>query len=183
MPDESPLKESSPELERNGRAREPSPVRQSEHRQRRSRSPLRGESRRRLSSREHHEHESRRHRHHHHRHHRRHQSPEKEAELEKNETVHRDRSTTPKAGDRARTAEDMPREIPTGPRAYRSRPRYRHENNYGRLGYVLERDDDKRDDEDRLRAVERRREEARGREEPKVTFKGRGVMKFREHYY
>jgi hypothetical protein len=39
-----------------------------------------------------------------------------------------------------------------------------------------------RDDEHRLREVERSREGERGKDEPVVTFKGRGVMKYRERY-
>jgi hypothetical protein len=104
------------------------------------------------------------------------------------------------------------KKVPTGPRGYRSAQHYRperkyerreedrrderrderrdgsygrRESNFGRLGYVDSYDDyeDERDDEDRLREVERGREEDREKEEPTVIFKGRGVMKYREHHH
>ena len=181
MPEESPQREdSSPEVQRNGRAleRSRSPVRPSEHRRRRSRSPVAGETKRRHSRGE--NEEGKHHRHHHHHHRKRHRSPDKETQVEKAETQPRDRSATPETGDRLQPVDNKPKEIPTGPRGYRSRQRYRPESNYGRLGYDV---DDERDDEDRLREVERRRDEGREKEEPKVTFKGRGAMKFRESHY
>ena len=157
-------------------------MRPTEHRRRRSRSPVAAETQRRPSGGEN-EREVRHHRHHHHHHHKRHRSPDKEVQVEKAETQPRDRSATPENGDRTQPLDDKPKEIPTGPRGYRSRQRYRPESNYGRLGYDVEYHDDERDDEDRLREVERRRDEGREKEEPKVTFKGRGAMKFRERHY
>jgi len=72
--------------------------------------------------------------------------------------------------------------IPTAPRDYRPRRQYQPESNYGRLRYDVGYDDDMRDGayEDRIRQVERERERDRKEEEPKVVFKGRGAMKFRE---
>ena len=187
MPEESPRREeSSPEVERNGRPleRSRSPVRYSEPRPRRSRSPVAGETHRRHSRGEHGGDEGRHHRRHHHHHHRgHHRGRDKEMDVDKEEFAHRDRSATPENGSGVQPRDEKPRDIPTGPRAYRSRQRYRPESNYGRLGYVVGYDDNERDDEDRLREVERRRDAERGKEEPKIIFKGRGVMKYRERYY
>ena len=187
MPEESPHREgSSPEVERNERSleRSRSPVRYSEHRRRRSRSPVAGETHRKHTREEPTEREGRHHRHQHRHHHGHHKSHDKEADVEKDETRPRERSATPENGEGARRRDEKKGDIPIGPRGYRSRQRYRPESNYGRLGYDVSYDDGERDDEDRLREVERRRDEARsGKEEPKVTFKGRGAMKYRERYY
>ena len=162
----------------------------------RSRSPQRDSRRHRGRSRstEYHERRShrtsdgeidrRRGRHHHRHHHRR----DAEDDSDNGNLEKKDYSKSPERRELSRDRRDNggddgeSTKIPTGPRGYKPRSRYKHESNYGRLGYDVNYEDDIRDDEDRLREVERRREGERGRVEPKVIFKGRGVMKFRERY-
>lgn len=162
------------------RQRSVSPRRDSENRIKRSRSPRedKDERRRRSSSRD----GERRHRHHH-RHHRHHRQSENDhGDLNQNDgkrDIERSGRHHPTRDDR-NTDSSRRDSIPTGPRAYHERrQQHRPESNYGRLGYDTGYDD-WRDDEDRLREMERQRDEERGREEPQVIFKGRGTMKYRE---
>jgi cyclophilin family peptidyl-prolyl cis-trans isomerase len=160
------------------RERSVSPRRDDETRRKRSRSSREDkyEQRRRSSSRD----GERRHRHHHHhhRHHRR--SKYGDSELDKNDADRDTERSECHTKHDDRDADSSRRDsTPTGPRAYQERRQYRPESNYGRLGYDTGYDG-WRDDEDRLREIERQREEERGREEPQIIFKGRGAMKYRE---
>jgi peptidyl-prolyl isomerase G (cyclophilin G) len=164
----------------------------------RSRSPRRDDDRHRQWSRSpgrREEHRSHRHsnhpsgnyerRRHHHHHGKRRRSPAKEDLLNSGE---RDQEIRPERHEQRGSPTRRPTDIavndsiPTRPRAYKSRQRYRPESNYGRLGYDVGYDDNVRDDECRLREVERHREGERSYDEPTVTFKGRGAMKYREQY-
>lgn len=166
----------------------------------RSRSPRRDSDRyRRLSRSPSHRHSEHKHRRnsrhddddddkprHHHHHRRRHRSPVEQDIVERAEhhskihsTERKESTSNDKSGN---DHNQSPEKIPTGPRGYQPRQRYRPESNYGRLGYDFGYDDDVRDDEYRLREVERGRDGERGHEEPRVTFKGRGTMKYRERY-
>ena len=186
----SPPRSVSPPLhDSNGRLKERSrsPQKDSDRHRRRSRSPSHrhSEHRHRRNSRHHDDDDDRRHRHHHRR---RHRSPVEQDVLERAEHHSRNRSHGPERKESSSRHEsgdghNQSREkIPTGPRGYQPRQRYRPESNYGRLGYDVGYDDDVRDDESRLREIERGRDKERGHEEPTVTFKGRGTMKYRERY-
>ena len=163
----------------NERERSVSPGRERESRRRRSRSPRddERERRRRSSSRD----GERSHRHHHHhRHRRRSENGDDHKDDSKDDSRPRD-SERRHSHYEDRDADGARRDsIPTGPRGYKPYRQSRPESNYGRLGYDTGYDD-WRDDEDRLRDIERQRDAVREREEPEVIFKGRGAMKFREH--
>jgi hypothetical protein len=134
------------------------------------------------------EHHRRRQRHHHHHHHHRHRrrhyrSPASDDGERGTHHNSIDKSGSP---DKHRNSHNKDEQVggvvPTGPRGYYSSPRYRQESNFGRLSSALGYEDI-RDDEDRLRAEERRRKDAPDKVEPAVIFKGRGAMKFRERNY
>jgi cyclophilin family peptidyl-prolyl cis-trans isomerase len=116
-----------------------------------------------------------RHRHHHHRH-----KSDRHSRSHGEHSERREKQDGSRTKERSRSPERST--VPTAPRDYRPRGDYPRESNYGRLGYDVGYDDDVRDDEYHIRQVERQRERDRGHEEPKVVFKGRGVMKFRERW-
>lgn len=173
----------------NGKSRERSrsPQRESDRHRKRSRSPaLRRDEHRPRRSSDHHNGHERRHHHHHHHHRNHHRSPRKEDVLDaKHPSRNRSKSSERKGlltHQESGNAVNDSMKIPTAPRGYKARSHYRPESSYGRLGYDIGYDDDIRDDEYRLREVERRREGERANDEPAVTFKGRGAMKYRERY-
>jgi cyclophilin family peptidyl-prolyl cis-trans isomerase len=162
------------------RARSQSPKQRSTEHRRRSRSPEVEDEHHDQRQRHHHHHHHHHHRHLHRRHHRNPASGDGERRAHHNS---RAKSTSPvkhrNSHNKDKQGEGL---VPTGPRGYNSRSRYVLESNFGRLSSGVEYEDI-RDDEDHLRAEERRREEARDKVEPAVIFKGRGAMKFRERNY
>lgn len=163
-----------------------SPRRENDRVRRQSRSPEYREERKRHHSRDYADGDTRHH-HHHHRH-RHHREDHADGSLEHKMSRSGDRSESPKRREIGDRREDSNREnerdrpIPTGPRGYKPSSRHRHESSYGRLGFDPYNDWDMRDDEYRLREAERQRDEEHGKVEPKIIFKGRGVMKFRERF-
>jgi peptidyl-prolyl isomerase G (cyclophilin G) len=178
---------SKPLRDSNGKSKERSRSthKDSDRHRRRSRSPSHRHAEHRHRRNSHHDNDDDDRRHHHRR---RRKSPVKQDVVDKAEHHRRNRSHSPERKESSSRHEsgnghNQSRDkIPTGPRGYQPRQRYQAESNYGRLGYDVSYDEDVRDDEYRLREIERGREGERGREEPTVTFKGRGVMKYRERY-
>jgi peptidyl-prolyl isomerase G (cyclophilin G) len=172
-----------------GRSRERSmsPRRDGERRKQSSESPDSRQKRRKSHDHDDRNDEQRHPRHHHHRDDRRYRhGPTREGEGEK-DPVDANNHTSRSPG-RHESRKDSPPEdrmvdsIPTGPRSYRPRQRYRPNDDHGRLGYVDE-DEDYRDDEERLQEAEHLRDAERGYREPEVRYKGRGAMKYRERHY
>lgn len=175
-PPSKPLLDSNRKLKERSR----SPQRDSDRHRRRSRSPSHrhSEHKHRRNSHRHHDDNDRRH------HRRRRRSAVEQDIVERAEGHSKNQSHSPERKESSSRHESgnghnqSQKKIPTGPRGYQPRHRYRPESNYGRLGY----EDDVREDEYLLREMERGRDGERGPEAPTVIFKGRGAMKYRERH-